>query len=159
MINSTKTLALMAALCLWALPASADDSAQQLDDIRGPWMTHEGGEIEFHPCSDNADKLCGTITALRPEDAPLNPKDVNNPDESLRDRPLLGLTMFEGLEADSDGKWSGGTLYDSKGGRTVKSKIRLNKDGTLKISGCVSFFCRSFDWTRVSPTMEGAAGE
>ena len=62
-------------------------------------------------------------------------------------------------KADSDGKWSGGTLYDSKGGRTVKSKIRLNKDGTLKISGCVSFFCRSFDWTRVSPTMEGAAGE
>jgi len=114
--------------------------------VAGPWATHEGGEVSFHPCGNT---LCGTVTTLRPADAIKQPVDQNNPDPALRDRPLLGLTMFTGLTADSDGKWTDGALYNSETGKTYRSKIRLNEDGTLKISGCISFICKSFDWQKV----------
>jgi uncharacterized protein (DUF2147 family) len=122
------------------------ESANLVAAVAGPWATHEGGEVMFHPCGD---ALCGTVTALRPADAILQPLDKNNPDPALRDRPLLGLTMFTDLTADSDGKWTDGALYNSETGKTYRSKIRLNEDGTLKISGCISFFCKSFDWQKV----------
>ncbi len=116
------------------------------DDVFGPWATHEGGEVTFYDCGEY---LCGDITDLRPPDADTPTTDIHNPDEALRDRPLLGLQMFSGLEEDSDGKWSGGKLYNTMEGKEYKAKLQLEDDGTMTMSGCVMFFCKSFVWTKI----------
>jgi uncharacterized protein (DUF2147 family) len=144
------TILVIGALAALTFEALANDFGP--DAIVGPWATHEGGEVKFHPCDDETGELCGSIIALRPEDAVLNPTDVNNPDPALRQRPILGITMFMGLEADSDGKWSDGQLYNTLTGKQYDSKIRLLDADTLKISGCIGFFCRSFEWQRISST-------
>lgn len=113
--------------------------------ISGAWISHEGGEISFHPCGEN---ICGTVSKLRPEDRANPPLDVNNPDPALRNRQLLGLTMFTGYKYRGKGKWTGGTIYNSDDGNDYRSKLRLKDDGTLKVSGCIFFFCRSFKWIR-----------
>ena len=59
--------------------------------------------------------------------------------------------MFSGLGADSDGKWSGGKLYNTMEGKEYKSKLKLEDDGTMTMSGCVMFFCKSFVWTKTEP--------
>jgi phosphoenolpyruvate carboxylase len=32
--------------------------------------------------------------------------------------------------------------------KTYRSMLRLNADGSLKVSGCIAFFCQSQRWTR-----------
>ena len=153
-LRSTSWQFALALITTGALSMGAQANDLSPNDVFGPWATHEGGEVKFHPCVEDASDLCGTITALRPEDAVLNPTDANNPDPGLRQRPILGLTMFTGLEADSNGKWSDGELYDTLTGKSYGSKIKLLSLDTLKISGCVGFFCRSFKWQRISAPEE-----
>ena len=134
-------LAALAALLFGSQTIAIDSSA-----IYGAWATHEGGEVTFYDCDEH---LCGKITKLRPPDADTPTEDIYNPDPELRSRPLLGLVMFTEFEADSDGKWSGGKLYNTMEGKFYKSKLKLKDETTLEMSGCMMFFCRSFDWLKV----------
>jgi len=138
-----------------SLPAQIQ-AADLAPNIYGAWATHEGGEVSFYDCGEF---LCGDITKLRPPDAQTPTEDIHNPDPSLRSRPLIGLRMFSELEADSGGEWSGGKLYNTMEGKEYKSKLELQDDGTLKMSGCMMFFCKSFTWTKVDATMIEASHE
>ena len=53
------------------------------------------------PCGD---ELCGTIVWLSEPTLPDGrvKKDVSNPDPSLRDRTILGLTILRGLPGEPD---------------------------------------------------------
>jgi hypothetical protein len=65
--------------------------------------------------------LCGRIVWLRtPRDGAGRPKrDVMNPDAALRDRPLCGVAVLDGLlpVPDEPGRWSAGSFYDPRDGR------------------------------------------
>ena len=50
--------------------------------------------------------------------------------------------------------WEGGRAYDPKSGSSYKSSLRLNADGSLRVTGCVLFVCRSKRWTRVGLTFD-----
>ncbi len=80
--------------------------------------------------------------------------DRENPDESLRQRSLIGLPILSDFRWAGDGEWEKGTIYDPDNGKTYKCVARLADDGrTLKVRGYVGFSLlgRTTEWTRIEP--------
>jgi len=127
------------AAALLLTPAAADAATP----IAGRWLTEEGNAVVTIGACGSA--TCGRITRLikGPPSGP--PVDRNNPDASLRKRPLEGLTILTGF-ADAGDDWRG-RIYDPKSGKTYKSIVRREADGSLKVQGCIAFFCRTQRWT------------
>lgn len=118
----------------------------------GEWVTEgDKARVRIEPCADQPDRLCGAITwSYRPPDAPQDGPllDVNNSDPKLRSRPIVGLPLLQGFKSAGEGRWDGGTIYDPEGGKTYRSKMRLESEDLLKVEGCVLVFCRAQDWRR-----------
>jgi uncharacterized protein (DUF2147 family) len=134
---------------LVAVPLAAAMAAEP--SAVGEWVT-EGGKarVRVEPCGGDPLKLCGAIIwSYRPEDAAPGPLvDVNNQEPALRSRPILGLPLLQDFEPDGPGAWSGGTIYDPEGGKTYRSKMRLDGPDRLEVEGCVLFVCRGQTWSR-----------
>jgi uncharacterized protein (DUF2147 family) len=131
--------AILAATAIAAAPALA------APDINGDWVTQDRTAlITIAPCGA---RLCGTIAkALIIK--PGHPQtDVHNPDPHLRSRKLIGMTILSGFSPGRD-RWEKGRIYDPESGKTYRSLLRLNRDKSLKVSGCIAFFCQSQRWTR-----------
>ena len=126
---------------LMASNASANEAPPS---ILGSWMTDTRSAIvDISFCEPESP--CGEITWVDPNGASV--VDRNNPDESLRERPLVGVKMLWGFKAKGE-KWKSGKIYNPKDGKTYKSKMSLNDDGTLKVKGCVGPICKTQIWTR-----------
>jgi uncharacterized protein (DUF2147 family) len=141
-----KKFAIIAALALCSLPgaAVASDSG-----ITGVWATgSEGGRVKIYRCGGNA--LCGKIVDATRLRANPDLRDVRNPDESLRNRKLMGLVVLRGFTGGPT-EWEGGPLYDPESGDGAASgSLTLRKDGKLEVEGCVAaIFCRTKVWIRV----------
>jgi uncharacterized protein (DUF2147 family) len=140
----TIATALVTATAL-SVAAAAEPSAL------GEWTT-EGGKarVRIEPCAADASELCGVITwSYRPPDAGTGPLvDIHNQDPKLRSRPIVGLPLIQSFKPAGAGAWDGGTIYDPEGGKTYKSKMRLQGPDTLEVDGCVLFFCQSQTWRR-----------
>jgi len=91
--------------------------------------------------------LCGRIAKALVIKPGHPSTDVHNPNKAYRNRPLVGLQILSGFAAGQD-RWDQGTIYDPESGKSYKSILRLNADGSLKVSGCVLFICQSQRWTR-----------
>jgi uncharacterized protein (DUF2147 family) len=132
--------------------------------VVGIWETarEDDGQwsrIEIYPCDEL--KYCGSIVWLSEPNVPADdgsewaggPKlDINNPDESLRDRPILGLELMHAFRFD-DGKWKDGRIYDPKSGKTYRAEMKLTNDGEgLALRGFVKIAFvkvgRTTNWTR-----------
>lgn len=147
-MNLLCRIAVAAALALPALPAQAMDDPID-DPIVGTWLTpKQDSKIEIAPCGDS---LCGKIVwlakPLRDDGSPR--LDVNNDNEDLKQRPILGLEIVGGFEKVEPGKWEDGRIYNPRDGETYKSKMELKGPNTLEVKGCVLFICDGQEWTRV----------
>ncbi|AEG49061.1 Protein of unknown function DUF2147 [Sphingobium chlorophenolicum L-1] len=130
---------------LFILPLAAALPAQAAQSIAGRWATVEGKAIvQIAPCGKT---LCGRIEKiLKP--TPGRPQtDIKNPDPAQRGKPLTGLALLTGFE-DAGDLWKG-SIYDPESGKTYNSKVSRNGDGTLKVQGCIMFFCKTQIWTPV----------
>jgi uncharacterized protein (DUF2147 family) len=120
--------------------------------VAGRWLTQErDGWIQISIVGESVE---GTIAGAPPDSPSSDRKfDDRNPDPSLRNRLLDGLTIMTGFDYTGDGKWKNGTVYDPNTGKTYKCSITLIDDNTLKIRGYigVSLFGRSETWTRDDP--------
>lgn len=136
-----KTLWVPLAGCL-ILAGIADETAA---DPRGIWLTERGkSHVHLAPCSSNVKRLCGKIAWLK------NPRlDVKNDDESLRDRPLLGIDVVWDPKHEGGGEWDDGQIYNSSDGDSYDSEMEEIDANTLKVSGCVWFICKEQTWKRV----------
>ena len=114
-------------------------------NVTGDWLVEDRKAIVSIGRCGNL--YCGRITRILVRDPNWNGTDVNNPDPKLRSRPVVGLAILHGFKPDGAGL-SGGRIYDPNSGRTYASKLKLNADGSLKVSGCIAFICRSQRWTR-----------
>ena len=78
-------------------------------------------------------------------------KDSKNPDPSLRNRDLIGLSILNGFIFDGDDTWANGTIYDPREGKTYSCKMSLKSPDQLTIRGYIgiSLFGRTENWTRV----------
>jgi len=115
--------------------------------ILGTWVNAEGdGIIEI---TQQQEMFIGTITGSTSPDSHAR-RDINNPDPDLRDRPLQGVEIIQGITYKKENLWAGGLIYDPNNGKTYNCKLSLNEDGTLSIRGYAGLplFGRTEVWTR-----------
>jgi uncharacterized protein (DUF2147 family) len=127
-----------------ALALMAAAPAHAAGPIAGRWLTADGnGIVEIAPCGP---QLCGKIIKLLAKiQGP--PMDRNNPEPSLRNRPLLGLNILSGFK-DAGKQWEG-TIYSPEKGKSYRSIVKRNPDGTLSVKGCLGPFCQNQTWRMV----------
>ena len=122
--------------------ALADEAAN------GVWMLDSGKvTVRIAPCGS---ELCGSIVGLaKPLNKEGQPKvDKKNPNESLRSRPLMGLTILANMKPSGDNKWKG-TIYNADDGRTYSSYMKISGDN-MKVKGCVGPFCKTMVFVRTN---------
>ncbi len=135
------------ALALTALTFMS--ATAQAAEPTGVWLTEsKAAHVEIYPCEQ---KLCGKVVWLKePNDENGKPKlDKLNQDEKKRSLPIMGSVMIAGMVAQGGNEWEDGTIYNAEDGKTYSSEMVLVDDKTLKVSGCVLFFCKEQTWTRV----------
>lgn len=114
--------------------------------VTGRWFTPEKDSVvEIGPCGN---KVCGRIQRILAPQPKGPPRDVNNPDPKLRNRPILGMTILSGFM--DDGKSWKGSIYDPRRGKTYKSYLSMQPGGKLKVQGCLGPFCQSQLWSRAN---------
>ncbi|KQC01765.1 DUF2147 domain-containing protein [Pedobacter sp. Hv1] len=123
--------------------------AQKKDDVLGKWVNPSGeGQIEIYK---KGDKYFGKLAWIKePNDEKGKPKtDLKNPNADLRSKPILGLEILKDFVFE-DGKWTDGTIYDPKTGKTYSCNLNIKNDGQLNIRGYVgiSLIGRSESWKR-----------
>ena len=127
-------------------------SQNKADDIIGVWLTggKEPAKIQVYK---SGEKFYGKIIWLKnPIENGKQRMDANNPDESKRSNPIIGLVMLTGFKFDGDEEWRGGDIYDPESGKTYSSYMYLKDKNTLKVRGYVgiSLFGRTESWTRTN---------
>lgn len=150
-----KSLAALIVLCLVGTAAAAFSA--DADSVLGLWYNQEkDARVEIYKCGD---KYCGKVEWMKfpnyPDDskegAPGTPKlDNNNPDESQRKNPRLGLVIVKDMSYAGGEKWDGGKIYDPKSGKTYSGKMTMTDPETLDLRGYVgiSLFGKTTTWTR-----------
>jgi uncharacterized protein (DUF2147 family) len=119
-------------------------SAHAAVPVNGRWLTDKKDSIvEIGQCGT---VVCGKIVKIIAPTKDGKPAvDSNNPNPALRNRPILGLTLFSGFK--EDGKSWLGQIYDPRRGKTFKSYLAKLPDGTLQVKGCIGFLCQTFIFT------------
>ncbi|MES2159096.1 MAG: DUF2147 domain-containing protein [Pseudomonadota bacterium] len=132
-----------AALALAIFAATTALPALAAQPVTGRWSTVDGKAIvHIAPCGK---QLCGKIERIVKPTPGRPHTDINNADPALRDRPLVGLGLLTGFSEAGD-LWKG-TIYDPESGKSYTSKVSRNANGTLKVQGCIAFFCKTQTWT------------
>jgi len=107
-------------------------------------------QVEIVPCGD---RLCGTLVWFRwPNDAEGLPLvDLMNKDPALRGRPLLGLTILQGLRRTSERTWEDGKIYNPQDGVNYQARMSIRKDGALRLRAYVllPILGKTHIWTRI----------
>ncbi len=125
----------------------------QADKILGTWLNEpKDAKIEVYK---KGDQYFGKIIWLSKNVGPNgeSPKlDVNNEDEKLRSRPIVGINILKDLEWDEDdNEWDDGEIYDPRSGSTYSLYAKLEDANTLFLKGYMGLAVigRSTLWTRV----------
>lgn len=138
----TTCIMIMLTVCSYA-------AENEADAIIGEWYT-EGEEsvVEIYKCGD---AYCGKIIWIIEPTYPdgTNKRDKNNPDEALRDRPIVGMDIVSGFEHSRKNTWGNGTIYDPNSGKTYSCNGKL-KGNKFYIRGYVgvSFLGRTTIWIK-----------
>lgn len=135
---------------LTALLMLAGTSAQAGADPTGTWLTEDGrAKIKIERCGPGGTQACGTVVWLK---TPLNDQgqprtDIKNPDPKKRSRPVIGLTLMDGLKPD-DGGYKG-QIYNAEEGKFYEVTIARESQAELSVSGCLlKVLCGSQTWTK-----------
>lgn len=139
-VFSRLAMASLAILAVQAAPATAQSN------IFGNWLTEDNrAVIAISRCGEN---VCGRIARILVE-AEAGQRDINNPDPNLRNRTIQGARILTGFRFDR-GQYRHGQVYDPENGRSYNARLRLNRDGTLRVTGCVlgGLICQSQNWRR-----------
>lgn len=123
----------------------------QNDKIEGLWY-NDIKSAKVLISKGNNGKFSGKIVWLKEPLEKGKPKlDTKNSEENLRNRPILGLQILTDFEKDEDSKYTGGTIYDPKNGKTYSCKMTY-KGKTLDIRGYIgiSLLGRTTVWERIN---------
>jgi uncharacterized protein (DUF2147 family) len=123
--------------------------AQGAGEATGVWITQAGdARVRVSKCGSG---ICGVIVGLKDPIDPATGKpqvDDKNPNPALRKRPMIGLSLFSGMQPAASGKWSG-QIYNADDGSSYASNVSVAGPNTLKVEGCVGALCGGENWTRV----------
>ena len=125
--------------------------AQSPNDILGVWLNEEGdAQIEVFKKDS---KFYGKIVWLekaKDENGEWM-LDVKNPDEKLKSRRKLGMTVMHNLVWDADEKeWNDGKIYDAREGDTYSLYAKTDGIDILNLRGYIGFslFGKTTTWSR-----------
>ena len=130
-----------------ALTAAAPAAAASSDSALGKWRTPtKNGIVEITRCGAS---ICGRLVTSDGLRANPDLRDANNKEPELRTRPLKGLMILRGFEADGS-RWTGGSIYNADDGGTYKATVTPSDKDHLKVRGCIVWpLCKTQVWTRV----------
>jgi uncharacterized protein (DUF2147 family) len=132
------------------LAATASAAAQSADPV-GEWLVEDGSaRIKVVSCPQAQNQpptLWGVIWAETKPGI-----DAQNPEPSMKGRPMLGVPILIGMKQTQANLWNG-KIYDARSGSLYDSKISLSRNDMLEVRGCVAgFLCGGQDWRRVTGT-------
>jgi uncharacterized protein (DUF2147 family) len=112
--------------------------------VTGKWLNRDKDSIiEISQCGQ---VVCGRVAKiLKPAADGGSATDRFNPNPALRSRPIAGLEILSGFTREK-ATWRG-RIYDPRNGKSYKSFLTRNADGTLKVQGCIAFLCQTQTWT------------
>jgi uncharacterized protein (DUF2147 family) len=143
-MTSRPAIALLGTLLL-ATTASAQDPVEPT----GVWQTQAGdARVKVSKCGAG---LCGVIVSIRDKIDPATGKpavDDKNPNPALKDRPMVGVSLFSSMRPVGLNKWSG-TIYNADDGNSYASNISVAGPDQLRVEGCVGPICGGETWTRM----------
>jgi uncharacterized protein (DUF2147 family) len=128
------------------------NQAEGGDRLKGIWETSSGkARVKIEKIGT---KYYGKIVWLK---IPIDPEtkkpktDKNNPDESMRSKPLRGYRMLKDFVYKGKNTWEDGTIYDPENGSTYNCVITMKGDKVLNIRGYIGVKAlgRTDTWKRV----------
>ncbi len=123
------------------------------DDITGVWLTggkDNSAKIQIYK---SGEKYYGKIIWTQIPNKDGKPKtDINNPEKTKHNNPILGLVNLTGFKFNGKDEWKGGNIYDPVSGNTYSAYMYLKDANTLKLRGYIgfSFIGRTETWTRAN---------
>ncbi|WP_020601020.1 DUF2147 domain-containing protein [Spirosoma panaciterrae] len=140
---------LVATLTIPSFARNADDP----DAVLGKWLSSKKrNQVQIYK---QGNKYYGKLVwMLEPNDPATNkPKiDTENPDVTLRNRPLINMVLLKDLVYKGNNVWSGGEIYNPEDGKTYNCDLTLKDANTLDFHGYVmgiSLLGKTRTWTRV----------
>lgn len=139
-------------LIAFALLASASVAQAQAPSALGEWwMPENSGKIRIAPCAGQTERLCGTITWLKPRPANAPPPKTKSGAPAPSPDTFIGKTILVGMKPNGPGKWKDGKFVIPGADREIKATMQLAKDGTLRVNGCVAaVLCGGQNWRRAA---------
>ncbi|MGC6491061.1 MAG: DUF2147 domain-containing protein [Flavobacteriales bacterium] len=126
-------------------------SIAQSDAIIGEWYNQEKDAVINITKSENNTFQGQIVWMLNPNDENGNPKtDPLNPEEELRSRSRMGMTIMYNFQFDGENVWDEGEIYDPKSGNTYSGTMTLTSENKLDLRGYVGLpiFGRTSNWSR-----------
>ncbi len=121
--------------------------AQQADEIIGKYHLPNELNVEIYK---DGDTFSGKIIALNNYKDGKVTTDVNNPDKSKRDDPLIGMVIIHDLEYDKDeNQWTNGKMYGPEKGMIFNLKITEFGENYIEVVGSKYFFWRTMKWEKI----------
>jgi uncharacterized protein (DUF2147 family) len=122
--------------------------AQSEGAIIGTWFnTEKSAKIEI---LRSGSKYMGKIIWIELKGSdPKTILDTKNSNPSLQTRPLMGLTILDGLSY-KNGAWEGGKIYDPESGKTYSCELKLKNNKILEVKGYIGFSWvgKTVEWTK-----------
>jgi uncharacterized protein (DUF2147 family) len=142
-------LVLLLLLTLSAYAPQPDNA----DLLVGKWLSsRKKNQVQIYK---QGNKYYGRLVWMaEPTDPATNkPKlDSQNPEEKLRNRPLLNLVMVTNLSYKGNNVWSDGQIYNPEDGKTYSCDLTLKDPNSLDLHGYIMgipFLGKTKTWTRV----------
>jgi uncharacterized protein (DUF2147 family) len=136
------------------VPATCAQAAS--GDPTGIWRKSQQGErpgkFEIFRCGSGKRYLCAKIVWLQdPLDSHGRPlHDVRNENPRMRDRPILGLPIMQGLVPSATNQWKG-NIYNPEDGNTYSVTLTLVSHNQINVRGCKGWIlCGTRTWLRSS---------
>jgi len=136
------------------VPTSSTQAASA--DPTGIWRKAEQGErpgkIEVFRCGSGKRLICAKIVWLEsPLDSQGRPlHDVRNENTSMRDRPILGLPIINGMQPVAANQWKG-SIYNPEDGNTYSATLTMVSRTQIQLKGCKAWLlCGERTWLKTS---------
>jgi uncharacterized protein (DUF2147 family) len=145
----TITIVLVCLLTLGSFTPKADNP----DAIVGTWLSSKKrNQVQiFKQGSTYYGRVVWMMEANEP--GTNKPKmDEKNPEEKLRNRPLINLVILTNMNYKGGNLWSDGQIYNPEDGRTYGCDLAMRGPNILSVHGYMlgmRMLGQTKDWTRV----------
>jgi uncharacterized protein (DUF2147 family) len=97
---------------------------------QGVWLIDGEAAVQIFDCNG---LLCGRLRWLQTPHDPQGQlkRDKRNPDRTLQQRELCGVTLLWNLRSTGSNHWDGGSFYNPDSGRTYNVKMELTSSDAL----------------------------